>query len=60
MQVEADPMTSDEPEDQTIGRRRHRRHIDDQFPDPSASMVLHRVLAMSARTFLLNDMDGEF
>ena len=58
--MEADPMTSDEPEDQTNGRWRHRRHIDDQFPDPSASMVLHRVLAMSARTFLLNDMDGEF
>ncbi len=58
--MEADPMTSDEPEEQSIGRWRHRRHIDDQFPDPSASMVLHRVLAMSARTFLLNDMDGEF
>ena len=29
------------------------------FPDPTAGMVLHRVLAMSARTFLLNDMGDE-
>jgi CHAD domain-containing protein len=33
--------------------------IDDTLPHPSAGMVLHRVLARSAHTFLLNDMDGE-
>ncbi len=39
---------------------RHRRHIDDSFPEPTAGMVLRRVLAMSARTFLLNDLGDEF
>ncbi len=29
--------------------------LDTLFPEPTAGMVLHRVLAMSARTFLLND-----
>jgi CHAD domain-containing protein len=33
--------------------------VDDFFPDPTAGMVLHRVLAMAARTFLLNDMGDE-
>ncbi len=33
--------------------------IDAGFPEPTAGMVLHRVLAMSARTFLLNDMGDE-
>jgi CHAD domain-containing protein len=33
--------------------------IDDGFPTPTAGMVLHRVLARSARTFLLNDMGDE-
>jgi CHAD domain-containing protein len=33
--------------------------IDDTLPHPSAGMVLHRVLARSAHTFLLNDMDAE-
>lgn len=33
---------------------------DDLFPNPTAGMVLHRVLAMAARTFLLNDMGEEF
>ena len=32
---------------------------DDFFPDPTAGMVLHRVLATAARTFLLNDMGEE-
>jgi CHAD domain-containing protein len=32
---------------------------DDVFPNPTAGMVLHRVLAMSARTFLLNDLGDE-
>ena len=32
---------------------------DDLFPDPTAGMVLHRVLAMAARTFLLNDLGDE-
>jgi CHAD domain-containing protein len=31
----------------------------EHFPEPTAAMVLHRVLAMSARTFLLNDMGDE-
>jgi len=31
--------------------------IDGDFPVPTAGMVLHRVLAGAARTFLLNDMD---
>ena len=39
------------------GRRRRKRAADDRSPDPSAGMVLHRVLALSARTFLLNDLD---
>jgi len=41
------------------GRRDRRPHLDERFPDPSAAMVLHRVLAMSARTFLLNDLGDE-
>lgn len=32
---------------------------DGEFPEPSAGMVLHRVLASSARLFLLNDMGDE-
>ncbi len=32
---------------------------DDVVADPSAGLVLHRVLAEAARTFLLNDMDEE-
>ena len=31
--------------------------VDDFLPDPTAGIVLHRVLAMAARTFLLNDRD---
>jgi CHAD domain-containing protein len=34
-------------------------HIDEGFPEPTAGMVLHRVLAGAARTFLLNDMGSE-
>jgi len=41
------------------GRRDRHPHVDERFPDPSAGMVLHRVLAMSARTFLLNDLGDE-
>ena len=37
----------------------HRPPGDDVFPDPTAGMVLHRVLAMAARTFLLNDLGDE-
>jgi CHAD domain-containing protein len=33
--------------------------IEDEFPEPTAGMVLHRVLAGAARTFLLNDMGDE-
>jgi CHAD domain-containing protein len=36
-----------------------RPSSDDVFPDPTAGMVLHRVLAMAARTFLLNDLGDE-
>ena len=32
---------------------------DDVLSDPTAGMVLHRVLAQAARTFLLNDMEDE-
>ena len=32
---------------------------DDFLPDPTAGMVLHRVLASAARTFLVNDMAEE-
>ena len=32
---------------------------DDFLPDPTAGMVLHRVLATAARTFLLNDRGDE-
>jgi CHAD domain-containing protein len=41
---------------------RHGRTVDDDglFPDPTAGMVLHRVLAMAARAFLLNDLGDEF
>ena len=39
--------------------RGHRLRADDVFPHPTAGMVLHRVLAMSARTFLLNDRGEE-
>ncbi len=34
-------------------------HPDEDISEPSAGMVLHRVLAGSARTFLLNDMGNE-
>ena len=39
-----------------VGRR---APADDVFPDPTAGMVLHRTLAMAARTFLLNDLGDE-
>ena len=39
--------------------RGHRPRDDDVFPHPTAGMVLHRVLATSARTFLLNDLGDE-
>ena len=34
-------------------------YTDEEFPEPTAGMVLHRVLAGAARTFLLNDMGDE-
>ena len=34
-------------------------YAEDEFPEPTAGMVLHRVLAGAARTFLLNDMGDE-
>lgn len=33
--------------------------VDGELSHPTAGAVLHRVLAASARTFLLNDLDGE-
>jgi len=39
--------------------RGHRPSGEAVLPDPTAGMVLHRVLAMAARTFLLNDLDGD-
>jgi len=38
-------------------RTGRRSRPDDVLPAPTAGMVLHRTLAMSARTFLLNDVD---
>jgi CHAD domain-containing protein len=60
-------MTTDPLEDHVDGRRDATTSSsgdgepadDDFFPDPTAGMVLHRVLATAARTFLLNDRDGE-
>jgi len=49
----------DGPESSVHGRRDRSGVIDGVFPDPTAGMVLHRVLAMSARTFLLNDLVDE-
>jgi CHAD domain-containing protein len=40
-------------------RRVPGTELDDGFPEPTAGMVLHRVLAGAARTFLLNDMGDE-
>jgi len=47
------------PEPAASDRAGRRRLRDDVFPDPTAGMVLHRVLAMSARSFLLNDLGDE-
>jgi CHAD domain-containing protein len=47
------------PEVQTLLRRVPGTDHDEGFPDPSAGIVLHRVLAGAARTFLLNDMGDE-
>ena len=41
------------------GSRARRTVHDDVFPDPTSGMVLHRMLAMAARTFLLNDLGDE-
>lgn len=57
-----DPLEDhvDEGPDPSAARPRGRRALhDDVFPDPTAGMVLHRVLAMSARSFLLNDLGDE-
>ena len=48
----------------TLGQQPYVHHVPGatagtDFPEPTAGMVLHRVLAMSARTFLLNDMGDE-
>lgn len=62
--TEAEQMTTEPRQDDADGvtgrtasvRRTHRTPIDDRFPPPTAGMVLHRTLALSARTFLLNDL----
>ncbi len=58
----AEPVGEDDrppPEALTYLRRVSTVDHDESFPDPSAGMVLHRVLAGAARTFLLNDMGDE-
>ncbi|MGD0881212.1 MAG: CHAD domain-containing protein [Acidimicrobiales bacterium] len=59
-------MTSEPLEDDDNGSGpfpagRHGQRMDgvDLIPEPTAGMVLHRVLAMSARAFLLNDQADE-
>lgn len=60
-------MTIESPRDEeapaSIGQVHPRHELGavaaDGFPDPTAGMVLHRVLAVAARTFLLNDMGDE-
>jgi CHAD domain-containing protein len=42
------------------GRRGRGVVVDQRFPDPTAGMVVHRMLATAARTFLLNDPGDEF
>lgn len=57
-----DPLEAhvDEGRDLVAPRAGGRRAlVDDVFPDPTAGMVLHRTLAMAARTFLLNDLGDE-
>ena len=57
-----DPLedhVDEQPDPAAPGRAGRRRLRDDVFPDPTAGMVLHRVLAMSARSFLLNDLGDE-
>jgi|SRR5664280_510853 len=47
------------PEAAASGRRSGEPPVAHGFADPTAGMVLHRVLARSARTFLLNDPGDE-
>ena len=47
----AEPQTDPRPPEEDAG--------DDVLPHPTAGMVLHRVLARAAHTFLLNDVGGE-
>jgi CHAD domain-containing protein len=47
----AEPLTDARPSDADAG--------EDVLPHPTAGMVLHRVLARSAHTFLLNDVGAE-
>jgi len=46
-----DPVAPDSPARQLAA--------DERFSDPTAAMVVHRTLAMAARTFLLNDLGLE-
>jgi CHAD domain-containing protein len=46
------------PDPVVAGAPGRRVVVDERFPDPTAGMVVHRTLAMAARTFLLNDLDG--
>ncbi len=57
-----DPLEDHVDEGQDLGTSApadRETSVDDLFPNPTAGMVLHRVLAMAARTFLLNDMGDE-
>ena len=61
MTIEPLDYHADERSDPVAPGRRGRHVVfDERFPDPAAGMVLHRVLAMAARTFLLNDPGAEF
>ncbi len=57
-----DPSEEQHPSALDPRGRLHRMpgiEVDEGFPEPTAGMVLHRVLAGAARTFLLNDMGEE-
>ena len=55
---QSDEHGGEEPSGGAVVPTDRRPNGDDFFPNPTAGMVVLRVLAMSARTFLLNDADG--
>jgi CHAD domain-containing protein len=44
------------PDPASPGSSGRQVELDEHFPEPTAAMVVHRTLAMAARTFLLNDL----